>query len=221
MRSEKVLWSDDCALVWDNWPNTKWRNWIPVGGKISSLSQIRHIITAWRHPTVITNIIETMNEDSEWNMAMEIDSFCWLKFNLLYLPAQNMTAAEFHNMDVCVFSCDWKNISLWNLTRSWEKVSAGAGQWSVASVGGARNRRGHLMHSMQSKNCVYSLPQSQCISSHFFHHSLRCGSVTHSAVKYHGQAGLCSLPDWLFVSHDLPKRGQNRTQSHNDPLVLQ
>ena len=74
-----------------------------------------------------------MNEDSEWNIAMEIDSFCWLKFNLLYLPAQNMTAAEFHNMDVCVFSCDWKNISLWNLTRSWEKVSAGpgSGQWPV------------------------------------------------------------------------------------------
>ena len=120
---------------------------------------------------------------------------------------------------VCfLFSCDWKNISLWNLTRSWEKVSAGAGQWSVASVGGARNRRGHLMHSMQSQNCVYSLPQSQCISLHFFHYSLRCGSATHSAVKYHGQAGLCSQPDWLFSSHDLPKRGQNRTQSHNDPL---
>ena len=91
-----------------------------------------------------------------------------------------------------------------------------AGQWSVTSVGGAR--RGHLMHSMQSQNCVYSLPQSQCISLHFFHHSLRCGSATHSAVKYHGPAGFYSLPDWLFASHDLPKRGQNRTQSHNDPL---
>ena len=168
MRSEEVLWSDDCALVWDNWPNTKWRNWNPVGGKISSLSQIRHIITPWRHPTVITNIIF---ESKQW---MRILSEIWpwklirfVDWNSICFICQLKTwqqSVEFHNMDVCVFSCDWKNISLWNLTRSWEKVSAGP-----AVVSGQCGRR---QEQTGASHAFYAIPklclQSTSKSMHFF-----------------------------------------------------